>query len=249
MRKKESFLSNRTKQRKFDAFNIICNMLAIGLLALFVIATSKCISDMISSDSSSKFVIPLLMRISAIILTILPYIFAKIFKINYPKIVQIMYYLFLFLSLFLGTFIGLYIVAPLYNRFVHIYGGALLGVISMFFIRHISLGRDKKPNPMLVFLFVFAFSMCFEACWEIWEFVGDSVFNLNMQTYASGGVDLVGKNALLDTMLDICCNFVGAIICATICAICSYKFDNYIDYFKITKKEQKNDAMIEEIEE
>ena len=249
MRKKESFLSNKTKQRKFDAFNIICNMTAIGLLALFIIVTSKCISDMINADSPSELVIPLLMRVSAIILTILPYIFAKIFKINYPKIVQIMYYLFLFLSLFLGTFIGLYIKTPLYNRFVHIYGGVLLGIVSMFFVRNINIGREKKLSPMLVFLLVFTFSMCFEACWEIWEFVGDSVFDLNMQTYAKSGVNLVGKDALQDTMLDICCNFVGAVICATICASCSYKFDNYIDYFKITKKEQKNEKIIEEIEE
>lgn len=249
MRKKESFLTNRTKRRKFDAFNIICNMTAIGLLALFVIVTSKCISNMIHSNEPSEFVIPLLMRISAIILTILPHIFAYIFKINYPKIVQIMYYLFLFLSLFLGTFVGLYIKAPLYNRFVHIYGGALLGIISMFFVQKVSAGREKQLKPMIVFLLIFTFSMCFEACWEIWEFVGDSIFDLNMQTYAIGGVDLVGKKALQDTMLDICCNFVGAIICATICAICSYKFDNYIGYFKITKKEQKNEKIIEEIEE
>lgn len=249
MRKKQSFLDEKSKKRKFDAFNIISNMIFIGLLVLFIIVLSKCISDMINAENPSDFVVPLLMRISAIILTVLPYIISKIFKLNYPKIVIIMYYLFLFLSLYLGTFLGLYIQAPLYNRFVHAYGGLFLGIISMFFVRLINKDRTKNLHPMLVFLFVFVFSMGMEACWEIWEFTGDKIFGLNMQVFMKDGVELVGREALKDTMFDIICNSIGAIMGATICAISSYKFNDYIDYFKITKKEIKKSTEIEEIEE
>lgn len=245
MRKKESFLSKKTSKRKFNAFNVFSNIFFIGLLALFIVSMSKCISDMINLNTPSDFVMPLIMRIGAIILTLLPNVLAKILKLNYPKIVLNMYYLFLFFSVFLGTFVGLYTKAPMYNRFVHTYGGIILGTVAMFFVRLINKDRQKQLHPMLIFLIVFTFSMCFEACWEIWEFCWDSALNLNMQGY----LGLSGKNALLDTMLDICTNFVGAIIIATICAVCSYKFSEFVEYFKITIKEQKNETEIEEIEE
>lgn len=249
MRKKQSFLDEKTSKRKFDAFNIISNMMFIGLLVLFIIVLSKCISDMINAENPSDFVVPLIMRLCAIILTILPYVIARICKLNYPKIVMIMYYLFLFLSLYLGTFLGIYVKAPLYNRIVHSYGGLFLGIISMFFVRLINKDRTENLHPMLVFLFVFVFSMGFEACWEIWEFTGDKIFGLNMQIFMKDGVELVGREALKDTMFDIICNFIGAIISATICAVSSCKFSDYIDYFKITKKENKKSTEIEEIEE
>ncbi len=249
MRKKQSFLDEKTSKRKFDAFNIISNMMFIGLLVLFIFVLSKCISDMINAENPSGLVVPLIMRLCAILLTILPYVISRICKLNYPKIVMIMYYLFLFLSLYLGTFLGLYIQTPLYNRFVHAYGGLFLGIISMFIVRLINKDRTKRLHPMLVFLFVFVFSMGVEACWEIWEFTGDKIFGLNMQVFMKDGIELVGREALKDTMFDIICNSIGAIIGATICAISSYKFSDFIDYFKITKKDNKKSTEIEEIEE
>ena len=245
MRKKESFLNTKTNKRKFDAFNVFSNIFFIGLLALFIVSMSKCISDMINSSTPSDFVMPLIMRIGAIILTILPNVIARIFKLNMPKIVLGLYYLFLFLSVFLGTFVGLYSKTTLYNRFVHTCGGIIMGVLAMFFVRPICKDRQTRLHPMLVFLLVFTFSMCFGACWEMWEFGWDAVLDMNMQGYAN----LFGRQALLDTMLDICCNCVGALIISTICAVCSYKYNNFVEYFKITKRKQNNNTEIEEIEE
>ena len=100
---------------------------------------------------------------------------------------------------------------------------------------------------MLVFLFVFIFSIALSACWEVWEFVIDSIFNSNMQSHQN----LVGREVLFDTMFDMIANVVGALISATFCSIYSYKRNDFIDKFKVTivEKEKKENSQIEEIEE
>ena len=91
------------------------------------------------------------------------------------------------------------------------------------------------------------FSIALGVCWEIWEFIFDSIFNNNMQVYQN----LVGREILFDTMFDIIANVVGSVIGATICAVYSYKNNDFFNKFKILKikNKKKDSSEIEEIEE
>lgn len=239
-KKKEQKSLLQTKEKhSFNAFNVINLMLFMGVLSVFIITLGVCIADMVKSPNKSQFVMPIIERCAAIIVVFLPGIIRKIFKINFPKLATSLFYLFLFLSVFLGTFVDLYDKTKFWDVIVHAISGVMLGFMAMFFIKPL---QEKKPlNAGFVFLFCFLFVMGIGACWEIYEFTFDAFLNLNMQKYATdAGLLLVCKQALLDTMVDMIANFIGAVISATICSFLS-KNEKFVSSFVITKKEAEDD--------
>ncbi len=249
MKNKESFLEQKAQERKFDAFNVINLMLFVGVVVMFIISLGFCIRDMVMSTNKSDFVVPLLQRILAIIVVFIPFLLKKIFKISFPKLATSVYYLFLFLSIYLGTFIGLYTKTEAWDMIVHFLSGLVFGFFAMFLVNMLTTKNKENINPYFVFIFVFCFALAVGACWEIYEFTFDSLLGLNMQGYATqGGLDYIGQKALLDTMLDIVFDFLGAIISAIICGVCAYKYKNFVSKFQITKikKEKENISQIEE---
>lgn len=249
MKNKESFLEKKEQQRKFDAFNVINLMLFVGVVVMFIISLGFCVRDMVIATNKNDFVVPLLQRILAIIVAFIPLFLKKVFKISFPKFATSVYYLFLFLSMYLGTFIGLYTKTEVWDIIVHFLSGVVFGFFAMFFINTILNTKKENVNPLFVFIFVFCFALAIGACWEIYEFTFDSLLGLNMQGYAAqGGLNYIGQKALLDTMLDIVFDFLGAIVSAMFCAVCAYKYKNFVSKFQITKikKEQENISQIEE---
>ena len=249
MKNNESFLEKKENQRKFDAFNVINLMLFVGIVVLFIISLGFCIRDMVISANKNDFIVPLLQRILAIIVAFIPLFLKKIFKISFPKLATSVFYLFLFLSIYLGTFIGLYTKTESWDMIVHFLSGVVFGFFAMFLINLFFSSNNKNINEWFVFIFVFCFALAVGACWEIYEFTFDSILSLNMQGYATqGGLNYIGQKALLDTMLDIVFDFLGAIISAIICGVCAYKYKNFVSKFEITKikKEQENISQIEE---
>ena len=66
-------------------------------------------------------------------------------------------------------------------------------------------------------LFAFCFSVTIGSLWEIYEFIGDGLFGLNMQKFMTAqGELLVGHNALRDTMKDIIVDVLGALLASVI---------------------------------
>jgi len=109
----------------------------------------------------------------------------------------------IFAALFLGE------VRNYYERFwwwdaaLHATSGGLLGIFGVLLVYVL----NKQPNismhmkPGFVSLFAFAFAMCIGALWEIFEFVMDSLFGMNMQ-----------KSGLVDTMWDLIVDAIGALV-------------------------------------
>jgi uncharacterized membrane protein YjdF len=80
-------------------------------------------------------------------------------------------------------------------------------------------------------LFSFCFALALGAIWEIYEFIVDFLFDLNMQRYAlENRTPLVGRNALNDTMKDIIVDALGALII------------NIIGYIMIQKRKKSEKA-------
>ena len=123
-----------------------------------------------------------------------------------------MFVIFAFFASFLGSVEGLYGSVWWYDLAMHTLFGYIGGFIGLFFL--CKLADADKLRPLLVILFCFAVSLMFAALWEVFEFAGDKLLGNNAQ-----GVPVTDINGDLyipvdDTMEDIICNTVGALVFA-----------------------------------
>ncbi|HWQ88590.1 MAG TPA: hypothetical protein VN374_01285, partial [Desulfitobacteriaceae bacterium] len=72
-------------------------------------------------------------------------------------------------------------------------------------------------SPFFVALFAFCFALAAGTVWEIYEYLADGLFNINMQVYVlEDGIQLAGHMALADTMKDLIVHALSAWIISTI---------------------------------
>lgn len=120
--------------------------------------------------------------------------------------------LFIFCAQFLGEIKNFYYLYPWWDIFLHIVSGVILGIIGLMLAyslnTHIHTGAVL--TPFFVCLFGFCFALAAGAVWEIFEFLGDRLFGMNMQKYLppSGTTQLYTDTwrfdaGLIDTMTDI----------------------------------------------
>ncbi len=134
-------------------------------------------------------------------LTFLPFLFEERFKIYIPLNAGAMIVLFLFATLFLGE------IGNFYERYwwwdLVLHSGAAIGVGLIGFVMVFMLfeGDRYAAPPIALAILTFFIAMAIGAIWEIFEYLMDQVFGLNMQ-----------KSGLNDTMWDLIVNFGGAMI-------------------------------------
>ncbi len=146
------------------------------------------------------------------LLWLVPFAGRAIFRDKIGDAMWAIFVIFAFLASFLGSVEGLYGSVWWYDLAMHTLFGYLGGFIGLFFL--CKLADADKLNPLLVILFCFAVSLMFAALWEIFEFAGDKLLGNNAQ-----GVPVTDINGDLyipvdDTMEDIICNTVGALVFA-----------------------------------
>ena len=143
------------------------------------------------------------LALGILLLTILPAIVRRNYKVFLPVEFDLITVIFVFLAVFLGEWHSYYAKFWWWDTVLHTSSGFLLGIAG-FLLVHI-LNEESKINlkmkPGFVALFAFAFALAFGAFWEIFEFVMDGLFGFNMQ-----------KNGLVDTMWDLIVDGVGALI-------------------------------------
>ena len=106
----------------------------------------------------------------------------------------------------------------------------------------VKIAKKGANSPVYIFLFVFCFSVTFACLWEIYEFAFDLLLDMDMQHAG----DLVGQNALFDTMFDMISGTIGAIISALCCSLLTYKDKNFVLQFHVTKVKKNKISEIEE---
>ena len=140
-------------------------------------------------------------RIALILVTLL--IFDFIFKRSFlrkSKMKYVAIIIFIFFSMYLANVLNFYAYEG-YDKLLHLASGLLIGVIGFAIYTYLfgsKKNTDIKPYAMVIFTIMFAIACA--GAWEIWEFTTDSLFGLTAQ------------NGLEDTMYDIICGTVGAII-------------------------------------
>ena len=106
-------------------------------------------------------------------------------------------------TLFLGEVYGFYDRFWWWDILMH-FGSAMgFGLIGFVVVFMLFQGdRFAAPHWTIAFC-AFCFALAIGATWEVFEFAMDQIFDMNMQ-----------KSGLLDTMVDLIVNLVGALIAA-----------------------------------
>lgn len=159
--------------------------------------------------------------ILTLLLFLLPSFFSKRTKISIPATFQIIILLFIFASMYLGEIRNYFYRIHWWDSMLHSTSAIILGYIGFLLIY--ALNKDKnihvRLSPFFIALFTFCFAMTVGVIWEIFEFLVDSIFNVNMQK-ARNLEELYGffdtRLGVLDTMRDLIVNTIGALLVSVI---------------------------------
>ena len=135
-------------------------------------------------------------------LTFLPDIVRKEFKIGYPGEFEILILAFIYASMYLGEIHSFYIRFWWWDIMLHVLSGVIIGAIGFSLVYTLNqTSVAMNLSDVFVAIFSFSFALSIGALWEIYEFLMDSLFGLNMQ-----------KSGLVDTMWDLIVDALGALV-------------------------------------
>lgn len=176
--------------------------------------------------------------LAGIALIYLPQLIRKFLKVQLPVTIIYFYWFFLGLSVFLGTCLHLIRFIPGWDKLLHGVSPMLLTALG-YGICGLLL-KDKSisdVSPWLFLIFGFAFAGVCGVFWEFWEFLCDTVANMNLQRYLdspdNSGPALIGRAALMDTMGDMFTNIAGALIMGTYAFFKKRKDPLYFEAYRI----------------
>ena len=168
------------------------------------------------ANRDSHYIITIIQAVLMTILTFIPALFKKVFKINIPIIIEICYLMFCSAAILLGEIFNFYIKYSWWDDLLHVFSGSFISIIGFIVIYYLN---EKKNVPMslspaFIILFVFCFSLAAELVWEVIEWSIDGIFSSNMQRYMHDTLKtpFAGRSALLDTMGDMIEAIIGSII-------------------------------------
>lgn len=149
------------------------------------------------------------------LLILLPDVLQLLFSVSFPKTTYEFYQLFLILAVFLGTGLNFVNKIPYWDKGLHILCGVLFSLLGYSLLTLFI--KRQEPSLWLFLLFGLCFSLAIGVLWEFWEFFCDTFLGMNLQQFdGSGRVPKMGQEALLDTMIDLLADFLGALIAAVL---------------------------------
>ncbi len=139
------------------------------------------------------------LTVLTLLLTFLPYLFERKYKISLPVEIVLATVLFIYATLFLGEVRGFYQLFWWWDLVLHAGSAIVFGLVGFTILYILYKAERLKARPGLIAIFSFSFAIAIGAIWEIVEFAIDSIFGINMQ-----------KSGLSDTMWDLIVNTAGA---------------------------------------
>ena len=136
-------------------------------------------------------------------LTFLPAVVGKKLHIHYRREFEIVILLFIYASMYLGEIHSFYYRFWWWDIMLHTLSGVIIGAIgfSLVYMLNEEERVAMELSPVFVAIFSFGFALSIGTLWEIFEFLMDSLFGLNMQ-----------KSGLIDTMWDLIVDALGALV-------------------------------------
>lgn len=144
------------------------------------------------------------------LLTFYDKVVERILKIKLDEKLKISLILFIFGAQCLGTVLGFYHRFLWWDTMLHTLSGIIFFLVGQEVIKQ--LDSSNKLNSKIIIAFGICFSLSTGVIWEIFEFVVDSFLGQNMQVARDG----IGREALMDTMVDLISVTVGTLIIVVI---------------------------------
>lgn len=182
-----------------------------------VIAPSKDVNTL--ERQKSDYVLMLLQCILGLIAMHLPNILEGKFHITIPTNTIIAYLIFLYAAIILGEVRSFYYRFSYWDTVLHAFSAGMLGSLGFYIVAFLNDSEitSLKLSPFFVALFAFCFALAIGVLWEIYEFSFDGLLGLNMQKFRlEDGTNLLGREALKDTMDDLIIDCIGALVTSTI---------------------------------
>jgi len=142
---------------------------------------------------------------ATIIFILLPFALAKQFDIYVPRVFSFALALFVYATLFLGEANRFYYDVWWWDVMLHSGSAFAFGLLGLIVLMLSVSKQTITAKPIVLSVFAFSFSLMIGVLWEIFEFSGDQLFNMDMQ-----------KDGLNDTMWDFIVNTIGAAVAALI---------------------------------
>ena len=204
---------------------IITKIIATIILVLSTIAVFFTDND----EYKSRLVFNALMALVLLILTFLPLVLEKAFKVDIPSIMEIIFLVFSVLSFLLGEIGDFYIKFKWWDSMLHAMSGVLLGCVGFVLLNFFNKNDNFKSfhlGPGFAALFVLCFTITCGTLWEVIEFIADTINGTNMQRFQDNitGEGFIGRAALFDTMKDLILDSIGGVFIAII-GYLDIKFD------------------------
>ena len=136
----------------------------------------------------------------AFIITFIPFLLSRIFKINIPASFEIIYLMFIYGLLILGELRGFYHGSLWWNILMTFTASLVLGFTGLSVIHVLHKTSRINTNPLLEAILIFSFALSLATLWEVFEFTLDTLLNSGLQ------------KDLIDTMQDLSINVLGALL-------------------------------------
>ncbi len=164
--------------------------------------------------TKSDYALVLVQCLLGLLVSLLPSILARRWKIILPHTIYILYFVFLYCAIYLGEVWDFFYRVPHWDTLLHAFSGAMLGALGFVLVDLLNRSEQVRVSmsPFFVALFAFCFALSVGALWEIYEFSMDGALGLNMQKHTTQqGMALTGHAALADTMKDIIIDALSAL--------------------------------------
>jgi len=179
------------------------------------------------------------------------YLVEHIFRTRFSLPLEIALSCFAFLSLAGGTVYNLYVVIPIWDKILHSLSGPLFSLVGIEIATVLLKNQPqgaRKAAAAVVIAFLFALAVGY--LWEIFEYTVDSVIpGYDNQRWKAGileqlsdGTYIVSDRrgtALIDTMSDMICNFIGSFIFLLILLFVLLKNPQRLSLFDMTPVPRK----------
>ena len=127
-----------------------------------------------------------------------------LFKKKFPLVLTGIITFHIFCCVVLGSVFNFYDLISWWDIYLHGFFGLVISFIAYYFF---VICHGKKTNEFLMSTYVVGFGMGFGALWEIFEYLGDTWFDLDSQRVQES-IGL-GKSPVADTMEDLMITLVG----------------------------------------
>lgn len=221
----------KTINRILRVFSVLAVLTAVLLLIFF----NKGEGELIGSTGT--------VIISSFLIYFTTYIDSILTKRN-MKISNTLYLIVLltiFLSVGGGFIFRFYIIFNYYDTVIHFLNGGIIVIIAFAILKYFA--RDDSRNTASLIIGAVLVAISVGTIWEIYEFAVDIIVDgSNMQRFQNvhTGELLIGQKALMDTMVDLIVDTLGAILAGFILYIDKKngrKFINKISFEQIEQIE------------